>query len=80
MGSPGTASKIARSAAMTGRHWTMAPMPDTGQDADVRIRILAHELSEIMRRFLRAEVESLWSVVQPIPDIAGRWLRLSRYG
>ena len=27
---------------LTGRHWTMASMPDTEQDADVRIRILAH--------------------------------------
>lgn len=27
---------------LTGRHWTTASMPDTGQDLDVRIRIPAH--------------------------------------
>jgi hypothetical protein len=27
---------------LTGRHWIMASMPDTEQDADVRIRIPAH--------------------------------------
>ena len=27
---------------LTGRHWTMASMPDTEQDADVQIRIPAH--------------------------------------
>jgi hypothetical protein len=27
---------------LTGRQWTMASMPDSGQDADVRIRIPAH--------------------------------------
>jgi hypothetical protein len=27
---------------LTGRHWTMASMPDPEQNADVRIRIPAH--------------------------------------
>jgi hypothetical protein len=43
-----TRSRLARadlsqfSHGLTGRCWTMASMPDTRQDADLRIRIPAH--------------------------------------